>query len=96
MAKGAKAGSGAASGAGAGEATAQADLGFAWRIHGNGDVEITRAGRLVTVLRGEAAHAARVRLTRLDPAGQQQWMARLTGHYRQGNERAARAHHRNR
>lgn len=71
------------------------DLGFAWRADKTGAVTITRGGRAVTVLRGAAARTACVRLARLDPAAQQQLMARLTGHYRQGTERTAARHPRN-
>lgn len=71
-------------------------LGFEFRAHKSGDVAISRGGRVVTVLRGEAARSALARLSTLPPAGQQQLLARLTGHYRQGNERAASRHQRNR
>lgn len=73
-----------------------ADLGFDFRAHKSGELSISRGGRVVTVLRGEAARAALVRLSTLPPPAQQQLMARLTGHYRQGNERAAARHPRNR
>jgi len=73
-----------------------AGLGFDFRAHKSGDLAIRRGGRVVTVLRGEAARAALVRLSSLPPPAQQQLMARLTGHYRQGNERAASGHPRNR
>lgn len=75
---------------------AAASLGFDYRAHKSGDLAISRGGRVVTVLRGEAARAALVRLSGLPPQGQQQLMARLTGHYRQGNERSASRHQRNR
>ncbi len=63
------------------------DLGFSYRLAKSGDMEIARNGRVVTRLRGKQAAQAANRLDGADFAGQQQLMARLTGHYRQGNER---------
>ena len=72
------------------------DLGFTFRAFKSGDVEVSRGGRVVTLLRGEAARSTLARLTSLSPEGQQQLLARVTGHYRQGNERGATSHPRNR
>lgn len=72
------------------------DLGFTWREQGADELAILRQGRVVTVLRGDAARRARERLSRLDEAAAQQFLARLTGNYRRGNEGAAAGHRRNR
>ena len=72
------------------------DLGFAYRVHKSGDVTISRHGRTVTVLRGAAAGDFAARVLPMTPGEQQAAMARVTGHYRQGNERAAARHPRNR
>lgn len=72
------------------------DLGFSYRAYKSGDLEISRAGRVVTVLRGGAARAALAKLDAQSFHQQQQFLARVTGHYRQGNERAASRHVRNR
>lgn len=78
------------------EGGAADDLGFTFRAFKSGDVEISRGGRVVTVLRGVAARSTLARLVSLSADGQQQLLARVTGHYRQGNERGAGRHPRNR
>lgn len=65
--------------------------GFAWDVRGS-DVVITHHGKRATVLRGEKAQQFLVDVESGDP---QQLMARLTGNYKRGNERAARSHLRN-
>ncbi|MFI5952199.1 hypothetical protein [Cryptosporangium sp. NPDC051539] len=67
--------------------------GFTYRVRKNGDVELLHHGRPAAVLRGAAA--ARFR-TDVDREDAQELMARLTGNYKHGNERAARNHPRNR
>ena len=60
---------------------------FDWRVSKDGQVRVTRRGRVVTVLRGAAA--ARL-IGKLDGAGDdeaQQLLARATGNYKRGNER---------
>jgi hypothetical protein len=68
--------------------------GFAWRELPDGSVRITHHGRPATTLRGRRAADF------LDDVEQgvdlQQLLARITGNYRRGNERAARQHPRNR
>ena len=71
------------------------DLGFTFRTFKSGDVEVSRRGRVVTLLLGDSARTTLARLASLSPAGQQRLLARVTGHYRQGNERGAMGHHRN-
>jgi len=78
------------------EGAATDDLGFTFRAFKSGDVEVSRGGRVVTLLRGDTAKSTLARLTSLSPEGQQQLLARMTGHYRQGNERGASGHPRNR
>lgn len=72
------------------------DLGFAYRATKDGEIAIRRAGRTVTVLRGAAARDFAAEVAGMDAADAQQVMARITGNYRRGNERAAANHPRNR
>jgi hypothetical protein len=74
----------------------QDDLGFSHRTRSNGDIEILRKQRVVTVLRGAAAREFADEAQRGDEAALQQTMARLTGNYKRGNERMAGEHPRNR
>ena len=67
--------------------------GFAYTERSDGSVRITRYGKPVTVLRGDSA--ARF-LADVQHGDAQHLMARVTGNYRHGNERAARSHPRNR
>lgn len=68
-----------------------APSGFTWTQRGDGSVVITHHGRVAAVLRG--ARAAKF-LAEAD-ADPQLAMARWTGNYKHGNERAARKHPRN-
>ena len=65
--------------------------GFSYEQRGD-EVVISHHGRRATVLRGRAAQDF---LTDVEDGDQQLLMARLTGNYRRGNERAARQHPRN-
>lgn len=67
--------------------------GFGYEVLGNGDVVISHRRREATVLRGAAARHFLIEVERQPP---QALMARLTGNYRRGNERAAKQHPRNR
>jgi hypothetical protein len=67
--------------------------GFTYRLRKNGDVELLHHGRPAGVLRGAAAARFLIDVDSGDP---QELMARLTGNYKHGNERAARNHPRNR
>ena len=66
--------------------------GFDYQQRGDGSVVITHHGRHATTLRGQRAAEF------LDDVGAdpQEVMARWTGNYRRGNERASRDHPRNR
>lgn len=72
------------------------DLGFAYRATKDGEIAIRRAGRTVAVLRGAAARDFAAEVAGMDAAAAQQVMARVTGNYKRGNERAAANHPRNR
>ncbi|WP_436493363.1 hypothetical protein [Actinokineospora sp. HUAS TT18] len=61
---------------------------FDWRETKDGQLLITRGGRTVTVVRGQAAAALLGKLSRTDDDGAQQLLARATGNYKRGNERA--------
>jgi hypothetical protein len=67
--------------------------GFTYRLRKNGDVELLHDGRPAGVLRGAVAARFLIDVATGDP---QELMARLTGNYKHGNERAARNHPRNR
>lgn len=65
---------------------------FSYRATAGGEVRIDRGGRVVTVLRGAAASAFLRKVEGASEAERQLAMARVTGNYRRGNERAASAH----
>lgn len=67
--------------------------GFSYRVRKSGDIELLHHGRPAGVLRGSAATRF---LTDVENGDPQELMARLTGNYKHGNERAARDHPRNR
>lgn len=71
------------------------DLGFTYRVRKSGEIEIRHQGRVAATLRGRAA-ADFLAEAETDFAAAQQAMARITGNYKRGNERAARQHPRNR
>jgi len=63
-----------------------ADDPFAYRITKSGEVQVSRGGRMVTVVRGAEARRLEARLGR-DDSADQQLLARVTGNYKRGNER---------
>lgn len=73
-----------------------ADLGFRYRARKNGEVEVLRDGRTVTLLRGRAAAKFLADVTDANESAAQQRMARVTGQYARGNERTASRHPRHR
>ena len=72
------------------------DLGFTYRVRRSGEVEIFHRGRLASTLRGNASEDFKQEVQDETSAESQQLMARVTGNYRHGNERAASQHPRNR
>ena len=72
------------------------DLGFAYRVRKNGDVEVLHHGQLAGTLRGHDAADFVQEVPDATSADAQQLMARLTGNYKRGNERRAASHPRNR
>jgi hypothetical protein len=60
---------------------------FDWRVTKDGQVLVSRGGRVVTTVRGPAAAKLQGQLARADEAGAQQLLARATGNYKRGNER---------
>ena len=76
--------------------SASPDLGFTYRIRKNGEVEIFHRGCLATTLRGNDAEDFKQEAQDESSAEAQQLMARVTGNYKHGNERAASQHPRNR
>ena len=69
--------------------------GFAYRVRGQ-EVVISHHGRPATTLRGDAAGSFLAAVEGAAEREAQEAMARATGNYRRGNERAARQHPRNR
>lgn len=67
--------------------------GFSYERHGDGSVVITHQGRVASTLRGGRADKF---LAQVAAGNAQLVMARWTGAYKFGNERAARDHPRNR
>lgn len=72
------------------------DLGFAYQRGRDGEVTISRQGRVATTLRGRAAQDFLADVEGAPADAQQQAMARVTGNYKRGNERKAAEHPRNR
>ena len=68
-----------------------APTGFSYTQRGD-EVLVEHHGRRATTLRGRAARQFLADVETGDP---QELMARVTGNYRRGNERAARSHPRN-
>jgi hypothetical protein len=62
-------------------------LGFAYEINKNGTVYIQRFSKRVTTLRGSKAISFCEKIQTLSVDQQQQYMARLTGNYKRGNEK---------
>jgi hypothetical protein len=60
---------------------------FDWRVTKDGQVLVSRGGRLVTTVRGTAAARLHGRLQRASDDDAQQLLARATGNYKRGNER---------
>jgi hypothetical protein len=75
--------------------TEQSDLGFTFHLTKSGHVLIERDGKRVTILRGKPASNFISKMDKLEFDGQQQWMARVTGNYKRGNEHNGRNHPRN-
>lgn len=72
------------------------DLGFTYRVRKSGEVEIFHGGRLASTLRGNDAENFKQEAQDESSSEAQQLMARVTGNYKHGNERAASQHPRNR
>jgi len=60
---------------------------FDWRSTADGQVLVSRGGRVVTTVRGQAANRLLGRLERAGDEETQQLLARATGNYKRGNER---------
>jgi len=72
------------------------DLGFTFQKSKSGDVQIFRHGKPATSLRAKKAADFMDKIHNQDFTEQQQMMARVTGNYKRGNERAAKNHPRDR
>jgi hypothetical protein len=62
--------------------------GFTWSARKDGGIAISRDGRVVTIVRGAAAARLTAQLSHAAPDDVQHRLARATGNYRRGNERA--------
>lgn len=60
---------------------------FEWRATKDGQLLVSRGGRVVTTVRGSAAAKLLGRLERVTGDEAQQLLARATGNYKHGNER---------
>ena len=60
---------------------------FDWRVTKDGQVLVSRGGRVVVTVRGTAAERLRGKLDRAGEDEAQQLLARATGNYKRGNER---------
>lgn len=67
-----------------------ADRPFSYRSRADGSIEIRYDAKPVTILRGAAAERFTARVDGVEPAAAQQLMARATGNFKRGNERAGR------
>lgn len=65
------------------------DLGFSFALRKNGDVQISRQGCPVVILKGAKARTFASRASAASAPEAQQLMARVTGQYKRGNERLA-------
>jgi hypothetical protein len=66
--------------------SAQSDLGFTYRATARGFVLISRGGRQVTTLRGDAAARFLAKAEGAPGEDVQQLCARVTGNYKRGSE----------
>ena len=64
------------------------DMPFSFRESKDGTVSISWRGQQAAVLKGRKASSFLSRLERLDAQGQQLEMAKVTGNFKRGNERA--------
>ncbi len=76
--------------------TTEGDLGFTYRSRKTGEVHVFHRGTLAATLRGSEAAEFLAEMANCGYSDAQQLMARLTGNYKHGNERAATSHPRNR
>jgi hypothetical protein len=60
---------------------------FEWRVTKDGQLLVSRGGRVVTTVRGSAAAKLLGRLERAPGDETQHLLARATGNYKRGNER---------
>lgn len=60
---------------------------FDWRVTKDGQLLVSRGGRVVTTMRGSAAAKLLGRLGRVTDDEAQHLLARATGNYKRGNER---------
>jgi len=62
--------------------------GFTWSARKNGELAISRDGRVLTIVRDRAAQRLLLRLEAAPDHESQHLLARATGNYRRGNERS--------
>jgi len=66
-----------------------AETPFAYRDTKQGDVHISCRGKTVTTLRGDDAVRFLAKVTAMDEPARQLLMAKVTGHFKHGNEKVA-------
>lgn len=72
------------------------DLGFTWRQGGDGAILISFKGKVVTTLKKDRAAEFLAEVNGVEDDELQQYLARLTGQFKHGNERMGKSHPRNR
>jgi hypothetical protein len=60
---------------------------FDWQVTKSGQLLVSRGGRVVTTVRGQAAAKLQARLEQAAGDQAQHLLARATGNYKRGNER---------
>lgn len=68
---------------------------FTYTVRKDGSVAITHGGRTVSVIAGKDAARLLARLDQAGPQDIQLALAKITGNFKRGNERAAGRHQRN-
>lgn len=69
---------------------------FAWQMRKDGSVAVSHGGRVVSVIAGREASRLVAKLSAASPQDVQLALAKITGNFKRGNERAASQHSRNR
>jgi hypothetical protein len=69
---------------------------FAYQVRKDGSIAVSHGGRVVSVIAGREAERLLVKLSSASAQDVQLALAKITGNFKRGNERAAGGHTRNR